>query len=619
MNEESRTNRVRLHAGRRLLLEFVALVALSVIWCGVASSQQVSGAVRISAPAVALDETSVVLIDSSGVVAAVTTTGSNGNFTLYAPRAGRYRIRVRRIGFLPDSSAYVTLSAGQPSPRITLSLSPFPFQLARVGVEEARRCVIAPQAGVTVFRLWQEAQSALTATMATSQDAHTAFVLRRFERRLDPRTGQVEESRSWDSRTTTSEPYASIPAESLATHGFVVPDGKMLVYYAPDARTLISAAFARTHCFHPREDVARPDLVGLAFEPTKQRDWDRSVRDVSGTLWLDRTTLALRTLDFEYRGNSEGAMDSDATATGHLQYAQLPSGAWIVNSWLIHMPVVTVVSTVRAPNGLSSETGAITLVRTNARRVESVWDAGGDVEQTLAVTAPRDSSNAISPYGAIHGSVVDTTSSGIRQGIQDVRVTLRSTHLASDSTTLYSVFTDTAGSFGIEHITPGTYSIQMNSARLDTLGISITARQLDVGPATQQSSVTTIPAAAEVVHNMCQNNLPPRGALLHGIIRNSTDDPVPDARIDVSWFAIADSRRSHFAATTHNVATFSDARGAYVICGIPTDQALKIVVTDRAGGSSTSTILTQKARVGMANFSLPGRHVLPSQQPLSRH
>src|SRR6185312_924408 len=102
----------------------------------------------------------------------------------------------------------------------------------------------------------------------------------------------------------------------------------------------------------------------------------------------------------------------------------------------------------------------------------------------------------------------------------------------------------------------------------------------------------------------------------HGIIRNSTDDPVPDARIDVSWFAIADSRQSHFAATTHTVATFSDALGAYVICGIPTDQALKIVVTDRAGGSTTSTTLTQKARVGMANFSLPGGHVRPSERPL---
>src|SRR6185312_10772225 len=168
-------------------LTIATLVLLPMAWTGVAFTQQVSGVVQVNNTAMPSTETSVALIDSAGVVAAITITSSNGGFTLRAPAAGTYRIRARRIGFLPDSSKFLTLTAGQRPQHISISLNAFPVQLVRVGVEEARRCVIAPQAGATVFRLWQEAQSALTATAATSDDAGTGFVLHRFERKLDPR------------------------------------------------------------------------------------------------------------------------------------------------------------------------------------------------------------------------------------------------------------------------------------------------------------------------------------------------------------------------------------------------------------------------------------------------
>ena len=591
------------------------LVMLPVICIGIASSQQISGVVRVNSTDAAMGETSVVLIDSTGAIAAIATTASTGTFTLRAPKAGTYRIRARRIGFLPDSSDYLTLSTGHESQRINLSLNPFPVRLVRVAVEEARRCVIAPQAGVAVFRLWQEAQSALTATVARSHDARVGFALRRFERKVDPRTGQVEESRSWDSRAVTSEPYASIPAESLAAHGFVVPEGRMLVYYAPDARTLISDAFARTHCFHPTEERSRPGLIGLAFEPTTQRINDRSVRDVSGTLWFDRATLDLRSLDFEYSGNSGRVTDADAAATGHLDYERLPDESWIVSHWLIHMPVIAVTTTVTAPNGLASEGGGITLSLNRARYVTSVWEAGGDVRNALALASAHDSSTAVSAFGAIHGTVVDTTPSGAREGVRGVRVTLHPGSTPLDSTTRYSAFTDSSGSFAIDSIAPDTYSLQMGSARLDTLGIAIMERTVPVEAATQQSFVTIVPTAANVVYNMCRNNLRPREAILHGMVTTAANDPISRARVDVSWFAVTDSRQNHFAAATHNVATYSDEHGTYLICGIPVDRPLKIVVRDGATERTITTVRTQNALIGMENFVLPVHPPLHTKQP----
>jgi carboxypeptidase family protein len=585
-------------------LTIATLLLLPMAWTGVAFTQQVSGIVQVNNTAMPSNKTSVALIDSTGAIAAITITSSDGGFTLRAPGAGTYRIRARRIGFLPDSSKSLILSAGQRLPQIRLSLNTFPVQLVRVGIEEARRCVIAPQAGATVFRLWQEAQSALTATAATSQDVRVGFVLHRFERKLDARTGQIEESRSWDSRATTSEPYASVPAESLAAHGFVVPDGKMLVYYAPDARTLISDAFARTHCFHPIENGSHPGLIGLSFAPTEQRLHDRSVRDVSGTLWFDRVTLNLRTLDFEYGGNTGNASYDSPAATGQLEYMRLPSEAWVVSNWVIRMPVVTLTTAVTAPNGLAADPGGITISRRRMRQVTSVWEAGGDVENTQPLRSLRDSSAIVSAYGVVLGSVVDTTASGLREGVRGVRVTLHPGRMPSDSPASYSAYTDSAGSFAINGVAPATYSIEMESARLDTLGIEIVKRTVRVEPATQQSFVTTIPTAANAAYNMCQNSLRPREVLLHGLVLDEASRPMPHARVDVSWFAIADSRREHFEATTRNIATFSDEHGAYVICGIPADQRLKIVVKDDATARTMTTFSTQTTLVGMMNFVL---------------
>ena len=585
-------------------LATATLVLLPMAWTGVAFTQQVSGVVQVNNTAVPSSETSVALIDSAGAVAAITITSSNGGFTLRAPGAGTYRIRARRIGFLPDSSKFLTLTAGQRLQHISLSLNAFPVQLVRVSVEEARRCVIAPQAGATVFRLWQEAQSALTAAAATSDDARTGFVLHRFERKLDPRTGKIEESRSWNSRATTSEPYASVPAESLEAHGFVVPEGKMLVYYAPDARTLISDAFARTHCFRPIEDGLHPDLIGLSFAPTQQRLRDRSVRDILGTLWFDRATFDLRTLDFEYRDDPTTEEDDNPSATGRLEYARLPNERWIVNHWVIHMPVVAFVTAVTAPNGLATDAGSITLSRRLVRQVTSIWEAGGDVANTLPLPSARGSSAIISAYGTVVGNVVDTTSSGALEGVQGIRVTLRRDDMPSDSTARYSTVTDSAGHFAFDGVVPARYSIDMKSARLDTLGIVIIPKPVLVDPASAQSFMTVIPTAAVVMHNLCGSNIRPGEALLRGTVSDSANDPVPHARVDVSWFAIPDVRQDHFSATTHSLAVFSDDRGAYAVCGIPTDRPLKIVVKDDAAARTATTFSTQKTPVGMVNFVL---------------
>ena len=87
-------------------------------------------------------------------------------------------------------------------------------------------------------------------------------------------------------RALSSEPYFSISPDSLAANGFARTEGDSAVYFAPDARTLTSAVFAQTHCMRAIQDRAKPEQIGLGFEPVAQI----GLVDVTGVLWLDRAS-----------------------------------------------------------------------------------------------------------------------------------------------------------------------------------------------------------------------------------------------------------------------------------------------------------------------------------------
>ena len=570
----------------------------------VANAQEISGRVRIGEGLATPGEVGVVLVASDGTIVTGVLTSPQGNFTLRAPRPGKFRVRARKIGLLPDSSAIINLGAGQ-SDRIELALRPFPTSLARITITEAKRCVLAPAAGAAAFRLWQEAQSALTATAITSSNARFVFALHRFENKLDPATDRVTESRAWDSKATTSEPFASIPAESLAVHGFVVPEGNMLVYYAPDARVLTSDAFARTHCFHPTENAARPDLVGLAFEPTRRREEDESIRDVTGTLWLDRTTLALRSLEFQYARASAGDAPRGSVATGEVAYERLSNGAWIVAHWLIRMPVFRISSTLTASNGFAFQPGGISLSRKRLEEVATIWEAGGDVEKAAAAVGVSDSLTSLTTYGQVRGSVIDTTQPAAHNGVGNIIVTLRQDTSDKAALPILTARTDSAGGFALDSIPPGDYLVAMRSARLDTLGIAIIPRPVRVTPSTQLSFLTVIPSSRDAARRLCPAESQSQEIVLRGLVTDATDRPVAHARIVASWFNITDSRHEHFSAGTHSVATFSDAGGEYLICGLPVGQQVVATALDGAVKSASVTIEGQDGAVRMANLVLP--------------
>ncbi|HSU96529.1 MAG TPA: carboxypeptidase-like regulatory domain-containing protein [Gemmatimonadaceae bacterium] len=366
------------------------VAAIIAALCAVAptslSAQTDRGTARIDGSVNASIQTSILLVDETGSLVAGTMTDENGGYALRAPRRGSYRVRARRIGFAPVFSRPLAVAAGA-TVNFDPSMRLLPATLAEVNVQETERCVIAPEAGAAALALWEAVQNALSGAAASSISGTHSFMLTRFQRELHPQTGKVLTKSSWKVLVSGSETYRSLPADSLAAAGYLEHAAHDTVYYtAPDARTLISDAFARTHCLHPVAGSTGSGSVGLAFEPI-----DIGGRtDVAGTLWLERSTGKLQYLQFQYVDSSTRSGDSTDTiprATGTIHYRELEDGSWIIDNWTITVPVIAYYAQSPRQRGSGDNTDSTKMQP--RPYVERLHEFGGNVTEVIM---PRSNS-----------------------------------------------------------------------------------------------------------------------------------------------------------------------------------------------------------------------------------
>lgn len=277
----------------------------------------------------------VVLEDSAGRRVARTPASPSGRFLLEAPRAGRFHLRILRIGFAPWE-AEIRLAAGEILDR-TFILSPAPVVLPEIAVAGAERCGGRARLDTLAGAIWLQAGTALALTNATVRSHAYRFETILEERNVDA-SGRLSTARKEPEVGISRWPVQSPPLDSLLASGFVENLEDLVVgptWYGPDADFLLSDAFFDTHCFRtvPPGEADPPGVIGLAFAPEAS---DRRA-DIRGTLWLDRQTAELRRLEFAYTRLPSWART--ATAGGSLGFAPLPGGGWIVQRWSLRVPV----------------------------------------------------------------------------------------------------------------------------------------------------------------------------------------------------------------------------------------------------------------------------------------
>jgi hypothetical protein len=327
----------------------------------------------------------IMLEDSSGVVSSRVLSSEFGTFRIAAPAAGSYRLRAERIGYSAAVSPWLHLARGEDL-SYRFVVEPDPVRLREIRVEERARCSILPDEGIELQRVWDEALKAITATAWTGQQAYFRFDAVMHEQLLDREGRPISEAVLEEVRFFGRHPFRAIPARDLVLGGFVQEPEGQVAYYAPDADVLLSDAFVRRHCFRlVRGQGESAGLLGLSFEALPQS----RLPDIEGIMWLDPADAELRWLDYTYV-NLASAIDQEGLG-GMVEFARLPSGAWIIRSWWIRVPVVEWIPGQRQRPGRYRLTG----INEGGGQVISVWltarIAGSLPTDTLRVSPPPDS------------------------------------------------------------------------------------------------------------------------------------------------------------------------------------------------------------------------------------
>ena len=559
---------------RCVLLAATVVVAASV--SSIATAQVVRGVVVDEASGRGMPGTVVVLLDSAGKRLAGVLADESGRYAIRITVPGRYAVRAERIGYRSDMPTPVTLKVGE-TVELRLATRPIPVVLGEVRVSARTACVARASDGREVSSVWDEARKALYATDLTQrQELFTAKVVR-FERMIDGASGRVIGYETHESSGVTRNPFVSLPAAQLSANGFVRQGPSETIYYGPDAGVLLSDEFLGDHCFRLRKGSGeRAPLIGLEFEPVAGRDKP----DIRGTLWIDRRSAELRDLEYQYK-NIQNLPDNVRAEDfgGRVEFRRMPTGAWIVERWVIRMPVISDKGRL-ADRNAAVIPGSLT-PRTTRLNLMAIREEGGEVRETIA----RGERNALaSQLATVRGTVFDSTRMA---PLPNARVFLDGTQFAARS--------GEDGAFAIEQVPAGTYTASVVHARFDSLDARPPSVAVEVKGGEEPTVALTVPTMATIFATVCSKDELARGpSILRGVVRDAASAaPLPNAEVTVSWRRLVTTEQA-VSVTAPFAQTRSDSAGRYWVCGIPDG----VRVTTRAASAGVKSPQTELVVTG---------------------
>ena len=307
-------------------------VAGALAWASGLRAQEATSDLRIklsTADGSPVSGALVALLNAKDSVVAEGLASEVGTRVLLAPR-GVYRVRVRRIGYLPFVSSELTLPRAK---ELALSVESPRVVLQSIVVNSKSQCSRNDPNSQALSTVWDEIDKALRSSQLTILDLHGIGRARKYRRDVD-NAGRLISGDSTEFSITDRRPFGVEDPALLATQGYVIGDvDRGWTIFGPDETVLQSDEFAATHCFRLVRQRGRPGLIGVAFDPEPRR----TLPDISGVIWVDQGTSELREINFHF---VNAGLLSRFDAGGFTRFSRVPSGAWIVDEWQLTAPVL---------------------------------------------------------------------------------------------------------------------------------------------------------------------------------------------------------------------------------------------------------------------------------------
>lgn len=470
-------------------------------------------------------------------------TNQLGEYAITAPRGGRYRLTVRRIGVRAWRSDFLNVGSGE---TVVLDVAMDPFTtLPRVTVADRALCTTGRD-GLRVAALWREAETALNVIVISDQDSTLRRRLVRFSRSLGLPMGEVSEEshHSYDENDGIGQPnFRSLRGDSLSRIGYWEDAANHMTFYAPDATALLSRAFLRDHCFSVAQNERdRPGHVGLAFAPVRSR----IMPDIRGTLWLDATTYELRLVEFRWT-QLPWELEHDHVG-GEVHFMRVPNGAWIVKNWTLTMPKPSLIEQ-RSAGG--------------PRRERLVLSGLGQEGGMILVNGLE----AFNKPGTVTGSIV-------RAGkpLTGTRVRLVGSP--------FQAVVDSAGRFRFDSVPPGLHAIVAEHPDFTIFGIRAAEQEFVLQEGATRHLAFVAGGEKEIADAMCPGRNWRLPTLRVTLIDEQSRRPLANTRLRMRWLDVEVTGRQgallvrETRDTDRDVTT--DAGGNAVFCSIPAARSLTV-------------------------------------------
>lgn len=199
-----------------------------------------------------------------------------------------------------------------------------------------------------------------------------------------------------------------------------------------------------------------------------------------------------------------------------------------------------------------------------------------------------------SPLASVEGVAVDSLHRGF----------LRGAMLMVEGSNI-TASTDSLGRFRLDSIPPGARRIDVMHPILDTIGISLETKPLQLASGQKLPLVISIPSAETIVALKCtaaERGVGP--AALVGFVQYSESEaPASGASVSLEWIDYQISRTSVETVPRRRAATVG-ANGRFQICGLP--EQLAATLTATSGPDSTASFAVQLGSIlGIAALELP--------------
>jgi hypothetical protein len=438
-------------------------------------------------------------------------------------------------------------------------------------------------AGTPAGDLWVEIRKALTASALTEAQGLVPLDVDLYERSLD-RNLEIVGQRTEQRTRIARRPAVGISWDQVdSTRRSAVIGGD--VFRAPDAATLVSDDFVKSHCYAAIRGYGQETgLNGLEFKPAKIG----SQPELTGVLWIDPKANVLRSLNFDYVNLPIPLRV--ARTSGRLEFQQLSGGQWIVPRWYIRLPRVSQVR--------SAESGAPAVVRdtllgfqevggtsrpAGTRDTTSGAGAAGSISSANAADASReqaDSSNAApTPRSLITGVVFDSTTG---HGLKDVQV-----YTGGGK---FRTTTDAAGRYELATDVNLTDTLVFDHPRLRLFRIADQMRAISLPSGSHGEANVVLPSYKSLRAKFCGQNDTGTEAqgLAAGYVRDASGNPVANAHVWATWQVLWVQQNGRLVASNQQrtVETDTGGDGSYLMCGFVRGSE----ITGKVGMAGRSTL-----------------------------